>query len=209
MKRLSNLSESAKLTLLENIGAKESYLTTEFNCGLNKEGKEFSSQDEFVALLLDTFFDDDEWQKELVRDMMDDIKISDEFPDIISDYEELINFIGKPIEKVIDKLADFSHVYQVGYSEEHNCLHFMISPPYDTDEWFEIYIDNDKIKTYENIVECIEEFRENYDIDYETYKWLGNDGHGKNGAPYHIEDILKHYKRIDDTLYDIIEHLKK
>lgn len=115
----------------------------------------------------------------------------------------------KPIEKIIDAIAEVDFVYQLRYDETTKGLSFMISLPYEAEEWFEIYFDNDETKTYDSIVECIEEFRENYDIDYETYKWLGNDGHGKNGAPYHIEDILKHYKRIDDTLYDIIEHLKK
>ena len=98
MKRLSYLSESAKDALLENIGAKQSYLFTEFNCGLNKEGKEFTSQDEFVSELLDVFFDDKEWQRKLVQDMLEDIKQLDGyFLDIKEDYEELIFFIGMPI----------------------------------------------------------------------------------------------------------------
>ena len=29
-----------------------------------------------------------------------------------------------------------------------------------------------------------------FDPDYETSLWLGPDGHGANGAPYHIRDIL-------------------
>lgn len=32
---------------------------------------------------------------------------------------------------------------------------------------------------------------ENFDVDYEVYVWLGEDGHGRNGAPYHIREILE------------------
>ena len=31
----------------------------------------------------------------------------------------------------------------------------------------------------------------NYDEDYETYLWIGHDGHGQNGAPCHISAILQ------------------
>ncbi|EKC74665.1 hypothetical protein LEA_05631, partial [human gut metagenome] len=37
----------------------------------------------------------------------------------------------------------------------------------------------------------LENFYEGFDPDYETYLWIGNDGHGKNGAPYHIKDIVR------------------
>ena len=39
-------------------------------------------------------------------------------------------------------------------------------------------------------VEELGEYIESYDVDEETYLWLGSDGHGKNGAPYHIKDLL-------------------
>lgn len=95
MERLSKLSETAKQALLENIGAFENYLYTEYNCGHNKQGEEFKSQDEFVSFLLDGFFEDKEWQKELVEDMQHDMQLSEgEFPDLDEDYRELIQFIN-------------------------------------------------------------------------------------------------------------------
>ena len=51
-----------------------------------------------------------------------------------------------------------------------------------------------------------------YDVSYETYLWLDNTGHGKNGAPYELEDVLEDIKAceqyIKDTtwiVYDFIE----
>ena len=95
MERLSNLSKSAKDSLLENIGANENYLCTEYT---NKDGKEFTSQDEFVCFLIDAFFDNKEWQKKLVQDMKHDIKLCDgEFPDLDKDYVEVIDFLCKKL----------------------------------------------------------------------------------------------------------------
>lgn len=44
------------------------------------------------------------------------------------------------------------------------------------------------------------DFALNFDADYETYIWLGPDGHGQNGAPYHIRDILDEMEMYDDAL---------
>lgn len=41
------------------------------------------------------------------------------------------------------------------------------------------------------LIEGLDEYIENFDVDQETYLWLGHDGHGVNGAPYHIKDILE------------------
>ncbi|MGY3725449.1 hypothetical protein SAMN05421767_10424 [Granulicatella balaenopterae] len=40
--------------------------------------------------------------------------------------------------------------------------------------------------------ELIKEFYDyiaSYDVSYNAYIWLGNDGHGKNGAPYDMKDV--------------------
>lgn len=55
--------------------------------------------------------------------------------------------------------------------------------------------------------DSIKEYVDCFDIDYETHIWIGSDGHGKNGAPYHIEDIIENNKKVKielDNLYGII-----
>lgn len=52
----------------------------------------------------------------------------------------------------------------------------------------------------ESIVEAFKELYENYDVDYEVSLWIGEDGHGKNGAPYHIKDILENMTAIEEDL---------
>lgn len=45
-------------------------------------------------------------------------------------------------------------------------------------------------KCLQSFVIEIEDYLKNFDVDYETSLWIGKDGHGTNGAPYHIKDIL-------------------
>lgn len=44
---------------------------------------------------------------------------------------------------------------------------------------------------------------ESFDVDYETYIWLDGDGHGKNGAPYHIREILEDTEDIQNHIEDL------
>lgn len=51
-------------------------------------------------------------------------------------------------------------------------------------------------------------YYEAYDSDYEAYLWIGTDGHGKNGAPYHIKDIVSDMEAAEamiDTLYETLK----
>lgn len=42
-----------------------------------------------------------------------------------------------------------------------------------------------------------------FDPDEEAYKWLGPDGHGKNGAPYHMADVLEDMVDAKQMIYDL------
>lgn len=46
-------------------------------------------------------------------------------------------------------------------------------------------------------------YAENFDPDYEAYLWLGDDGHGKNGAPYHMGDVLEDMVSAKQMIYDL------
>ena len=43
----------------------------------------------------------------------------------------------------------------------------------------------------DSLIMDMEDNYEGFDVDEETYLWLGNDGHGKNGAPYRMRDVLE------------------
>ena len=107
----------------------------------------------------------------------------------------------KTIERILDILTKMEYTNSCRYLEEDNNLCFALYLPDEAEEWFEIYIgDQDNWSAIQN---HIENFIDDYDVDYETYKWLGPDGHGKNGAPYHIQSLLDHYVKIKQYLEDI------
>lgn len=54
--------------------------------------------------------------------------------------------------------------------------------------------------TKEDISKTFKEYYESYDVSYETYIWLDWDGHGKNGAPYEMKDVLEDTMWIENEL---------
>ena len=59
--------------------------------------------------------------------------------------------------------------------------------------------DNDHDVLLENIFD----YYQDYDPDYEAYLWIGEDGHGHNGAPYHIADIVADMNAAEDMVYQL------
>ena len=59
--------------------------------------------------------------------------------------------------------------------------------------------DNDPDVLLENIFD----YYQDYDPDYEAYLWIGEDGRGHNGAPYHIADIVADMNAAEDMVYQL------
>lgn len=51
-----------------------------------------------------------------------------------------------------------------------------------------------------SVAKALDELWENYDPDAETMLWVGPDGHGKNGAPYRLSDILSDMEAVEKDL---------
>lgn len=63
--------------------------------------------------------------------------------------------------------------------------------------------------SFEELLEHIKEYYDNFDVDYETYIWLDNDGHGKNGAPYRMRDVLEDMEECHRMILELYNLLKK
>ena len=48
---------------------------------------------------------------------------------------------------------------------------------------------------------------EGYDCSQETYLWLDNTGHGRNGAPYNIMDLYKDMEACEQMLKELSEEI--
>lgn len=57
--------------------------------------------------------------------------------------------------------------------------------------------------TKEQISKTFQEYYESYDVSYETYIWLDNEGHGKNGAPYEMEKVLIDTQWVENELAEL------
>ena len=63
-------------------------------------------------------------------------------------------------------------------------------------------------KDIETLIDSIKEYYEGFDPDYEAYLWIGTDGHGKNGAPYRIKDIVSDMEQAEAMIEKLYETLK-
>lgn len=54
------------------------------------------------------------------------------------------------------------------------------------------------------LIESISDYYEGYDPDEEAMLWAGPDGHGKNGAPYRLSDIIKDMEQCEEMVKDLL-----
>ena len=60
-----------------------------------------------------------------------------------------------------------------------------------------------------SLADEIEDYYEGFDPDYEASLWIGPDGHGKRGAPYHIKDIVVDMEEAEKMMYRLLEAVRK
>lgn len=48
--------------------------------------------------------------------------------------------------------------------------------------------------TIQQLAEELRDYSRNFDVDEECLLWIGDNGHGTNGAPYALSDLLKDMK---------------
>jgi len=63
------------------------------------------------------------------------------------------------------------------------------------------------IRKYCDYVKEIYGYYDDYDPSAETMLWVDSEGHGKNGAPHNLEDVLADMKAVEkmlETLYDAV-----
>lgn len=61
----------------------------------------------------------------------------------------------------------------------------------------------------ETLVRSVYDYWEGYDPDYEATLWIGPDGHGHNGAPYRITDIVNDMEEVESRLEELYNALNQ
>lgn len=107
----------------------------------------------------------------------------------------------KTIQNVINKIEELEwHVQDEGY-------YYLLSNFSPAGQDFNIQVD--KTGEVNDFVENIYMVYENYDVSEETYLWLDNTGHGKNGAPFEMEDVLNDMKWCEHAIWKLYRDLKE
>ena len=55
----------------------------------------------------------------------------------------------------------------------------------------------------------VEDYYEGYDPDEEAMLWVGPDGHGKNGAPYRLTDVVKDMEQCEQMIKNLSDALSE
>ena len=95
--------------------------------------------------------------------------------------------------------------YYVDEQETKVTFSFEKYSPAGQDFYFEVSVPNEEDEDifYDNVADAIYEYWEGCDVCYETYIWLDETGHGKNGAPYDMKDVYEDTQACEDMTHDL------
>ena len=112
------------------------------------------------------------------------------------------------IQQKITEIAEILG-WSVDFSESQNGktdVNFAKYTSYGQDFNFSVKLEDDDMEAF---IDNIHEYYGNFDVDEEAYIWIGSDGHGKNGAPYHIADIVKDMEEAEVMMADLYEAFRQ
>lgn len=61
----------------------------------------------------------------------------------------------------------------------------------------------------DTLIRAVYDYWQDYDPDYEATLWIGEDGHGKNGAPYRISDIVHDMEECEERLEELYDAISQ
>ena len=116
------------------------------------------------------------------------------------------------MDKKFEKIYEIAERegWQVDYSytdekETDIIFSFEKYSPAGRDFCFEVCVPNDEDEyvIYDSVADAIYTYFEGFDVSYETYIWLDEEGHGKNGAPYDMSDVYKDTESCEKMIDDL------
>lgn len=102
-------------------------------------------------------------------------------------------------EKLLSKVKEAG--WTVETEDEHSYRFGKFSP---AGQDFSIVVEGEDA---DELTKSIYERYENFDVSEETYLWLDDTGHGKNGAPYHMKDLLEDMEACEQMILDLYNGL--
>lgn len=114
------------------------------------------------------------------------------------------------IKEKLQKVTDIAHSngwsVNVEDKDESNILfEFQRNTKHGQDFNFYAEMSDAEIDT---LISGIRQYFKDFDPDYEASLWIGDDGHGKCGAPYHIKDIVSDMEDAEVRIYELLNALE-
>ena len=114
-------------------------------------------------------------------------------------------------QKLIDRITEIAEADGWSVSVEkpkdrENILEFTFGKYTDAGQDFSFMAEM-KDGNIDTLIENIDHYHEGYDSEEEAYLWLGSDGHGKNGAPHRMTDVVKDMEQCETFIGELLEKL--
>ena len=114
-------------------------------------------------------------------------------------------------QKLIDRITDTAEedgwsVHIDEHEDRENVIEFTFGKYTDCGQDFSFSVDM-RDGDIDTLIESIDAYHECYDPDEEAMLWLGPDGHGKNGAPYRMTDVVKDMEQCETFIGELLELL--
>ena len=116
--------------------------------------------------------------------------------------------MDKKFEKIYEIAEREGRKVDYSYTDEKETdiiFSFEKYSPAGRDFVFEVCVPNDEDEyvIYDSVADAIYTYFEGFDVSYETYIWLDENGHGKNGAPYDMSDVYKDTESCEKMIDDL------
>ena len=116
--------------------------------------------------------------------------------------------MDKKFEKIYEIAEREGWKVDYEYTDEKEteiCFSFNKYSPAGQDFYFEVSVPNeeDEDAFCYNVRHAIYKYWEGFDVCYETYIWLDETGHGRNGAPYDMKDLYEDMQACEDMTHDL------
>lgn len=110
---------------------------------------------------------------------------------------------NEKIQKVTDIAQGKDWSVNVDDKDKSNIrFEFQRYTKYGQDFKFNARMSDEEIET---LIADIKQYFTDFDSDYEASLWIGDDGHGKCGAPYHIKDIVSDMEDAEARIYELLK----
>ena len=111
-------------------------------------------------------------------------------------------------QEFIDRIIEIaeSQGFSVNYETTGSTVEFTFSQYTDFGQDFSFEATMKEYNIY-TLIEEVNDYYEGYDPDEQAMLWVGPGGHGKNGAPYRLTDVVKDMEQCEQMVNNLLNAL--